>query len=118
LCRGILGVLVGKGQGIVVNEPFRLPATLQDLLDSCETGCVVDCCDMQAFEFTEENFRAWLAAHPDRKGDVLRELEEVLRAISGWTRVWVDSGKISFNWTRDRAQKLFTDAKDVLEGIR
>lgn len=97
---------------------LRLPGTLQSLLDSCETACVVECCDLEAFEFTEKNYRTWLAAHPGRRETLLEELDEFLRAIGDRPKVWVSSDRINFEWPRKKARAFFTDLRTALEGIR
>ena len=62
----------------VTTYELVLTEGLQEIFRSCENACVADCCGLEAFEFSPENFEAWFVANPDRRDAVLGQMRQVM----------------------------------------
>ena len=86
----------------------RLPKPLLDLLRSCETNCVAGCCGVEAFGFTERNFRGWLHRNPDQRDTIATQLDVLLRKIGEQREGDFVSKDLNEVWTKEKALEFFS----------
>jgi hypothetical protein len=97
---------------------LEFPRSLQEMLESCETVCVAECCGMEAFEFSEKNIQGRLLKHPRQKDAVRERLAKIhcLVECSNRNICWT-SGRLGFMWTGKRLNAFFEDLKNALKGV-
>ena len=85
---------------------------------SCETACVSECCGLEAFDFSEEGFRAWLKGRTPHDGaTAVEQLEALLARIAAQTEDLVSSDELNHEWAKARALDFFSALHRRLKGV-
>ena len=99
-------------------KDIRFSPLLLDLLMSCESHCVAECCGVAAFDFAEVDFRSWLHRHSAEEGrKAAEDLEGVIRRIQEQTEELVRSKDLNHEWAKAKAVEFFSGLHRTLKGV-
>jgi len=102
----------------VKRNRISFPPLLEGLVMHCETVCVSGCCGLDAFDFSEEQFRLWLHLGNSEVAPLLaEELEEVLRVIEVQSEEEVSSDRLNHSWSKAQAVAFFSELHRRLKGV-
>lgn len=83
--------------------------SLHELLLSCESRCVADCCGLDAFDLSAHRIQEWLKGHPFQKQAVRDQLEQLLLGIEAGSEAMVGSRDLNTAWSKAGALRFFGD---------
>jgi hypothetical protein len=96
-----------------------LPDLVLELLKSCESDCVAECCGLDAFDFSTERFRPWLQDRPAEDREAVGvKLEGLLRELQGRPEELAASSERNAAWAKAGAAAFFSELLQTLKGAR
>ena len=99
-------------------KDIRFSPLLLDLLKSCESFCVAECCGAAAFDFTDSAFRSWLQGHSPEEGrKAAEDLEGLTRRIQAQTEELVRSRDLNQVWAKAKAVEFFSGLHRTFKGV-
>lgn len=94
----------------------RMPQTLGELFAWCETECVAGCCGLEAFDFSRERIREWVASQPQQAGAAREQLRQLVKEIAGRSEEEIRSDALNAWWVRAEAVEFFSGLAKHLDG--
>ena len=94
------------------SKEISIPKSLLELLESCQTTCVYECCGLDAADFTSDQMRSYIAdKREEHRNAILGQIDQVLESLRGQAETEAGSSALNAWWPKAEATLFF-------EGIR